>query len=98
MADTSAHERYPLLDLCTPVPPQRPPKPRWARPKDRSKGDSDSRRSIGESSSSSGNIPTPPPRKPLNERVNHWTVTGPGTVTLQVHTPSGTEVTLTVYL
>ncbi|OMF79883.1 hypothetical protein BK146_33705 [Paenibacillus sp. FSL R7-0333] len=92
-----AHEKYPLLDLCAPVtPPRRPPKPRWARPKDRSKNDSDSRHSTG--SSSSDSTPKPPPRKPLNEQVNHWTLQGPATVTLHVHTPSGTQVTLTVHL
>nr|ADQ85934.1 E4 [Human papillomavirus 94] len=93
-----AHEKYPLLDLCAPAtPPPRPPKPRWARPRNQNKSDSDWRRST-DSSSGSDKGPKIPPRKPANERVDHWTVTGPGCVTLEVHTPSGTKVTLTVHL
>ncbi|BAO74126.1 probable protein E4 [Human papillomavirus type 78] len=94
-----AHEKYPLLDLCapTPVPPTRPPKPRWARPRNQNKNDSDSRRSTASSGNDSDSPPSPPPRKPQNERV-HWTLAGPTTVTLQVHTQSGNKITLTVHL
>ncbi|BAM93535.1 putative E4 protein, partial [Human papillomavirus 160] len=87
-----AHEKYPLLDLYT-QPPQRPPKPRWARRKDPSPSDSDVK-----DSSSSDRSPSPPPRKPTNTQETHWSLKSPGTVTLQVNTSSGTQVLLTVHL
>ncbi|CAA75469.1 E4 protein, partial [Human papillomavirus 77] len=103
-----AHEKYPLLDLCTQstTPPTRPPKPRWGLRRDRNGNDAglkqsgrgSSSSSSSSSSSNSGPRPRPLPRKPVTERVDHWTVTGPGTVTLQVKTPSGHQVTLTVHL
>nr|P51897.2 RecName: Full=Protein E4 [Human papillomavirus 29] len=110
MADNSAHKKYPLLDLYTPptTPPARPPKPRWGLRRDRNGNDAGLKQSgLGHSSSSSSSTsssssnrprPTPPPRKPVHERVDQWTVTGPGTVTLQVKTPTGTQVILTVHL